>query len=103
MKQCTAIVGITVMAAACTAYAQETPKFETFLGYTYVRFNSDAFVPSFPNGFLSQVAFNPIPAFSANGGGGQFAVNFSSLIGIVFDAGAVVNTNIGGFQFDSTA
>ena len=103
MKKCTAIVGITVMAAACTAYAQETPKFETFLGYTYVRFNSDAFVPSFPSGFLNQVTFNPIPAFSANGGGGQFAINFSSLFGIVFDAGAVVNNNIGGFNFSSTA
>ncbi len=103
MKKCTAIVGVTILAAAWTATAQETPKFETFLGYEYVRFNSDSFVPAFPNGFGGQLAFNPIPAFSANGGGGQFAVNVSSMFGIVFDIGATHNGNVGGFQFDNTA
>ena len=87
MKKCTAIVGVTILAAAWTATAQETPRFETFLGYEYVRFNSSSF----------------LPAFSANGGGGQFAFNFNSMLGVVFDAGAVVNNNIGGFQFNSTA
>ena len=71
---------------AFVAAAQDTPKMETFLGYTYTRANS---------------ATN-VPAFSANGGGGQFAYNFSKYFSAVADLGAVHNGNIGGAQIDNT-
>src|SRR5437762_2516445 len=78
--------GITVIAGvllvSLAASAQDTPKMETFLGFTYLRANS---------------ASN-VPAFSANGGGGQFAYNFNKWLGGVADMGAVHNGNIGGSQ-----
>ncbi len=86
MKKCAAIVGATVL-SIWTAAAEEVPKIGTYLGYEYVRFNS---------------ATN-LPAFSANGGGGQFIYNFNSWISGVADLGAVHNGNIGGFHLDSTA
>jgi opacity protein-like surface antigen len=43
-----------------------------------------------------------LPAFSANGGGGQFAYNFNRWIGAVADLGAVHNGNISGVHLDST-
>ena len=72
--------------AAGVASAQDYPRVETFLGYTYTRANS---------------ASN-VPAFSANGAGGQFAVNANKWLGFVADIGAVHNGNIGGFHLDST-
>src|SRR5690349_8767661 len=66
--------------------AQDTPKAEVFLGYTYLRVNS---------------ASN-VPAFSANGGGGQFVVNIGKWFGAVADVGAVHNGNIGGYHTDTT-
>src|ERR1700761_9648357 len=55
---------------------------EVFLGYTFLRANS---------------AKN-IPAFSANGGGGQNVLNFNSWFGAVGDLYAVHNGNVfGGF------
>ena len=48
------VVFAAVLLFALTAVAQDVPKVETFLGYTYVRANSATDVPS----------------FSANGGGG---------------------------------
>jgi opacity protein-like surface antigen len=68
------------------AAAQDAPRYETFLGYTYVRMNS---------------ATN-VPAFSANGGDGQFALNFNKWLSGVVDLGAVHNGNIGGHHIDST-
>src|SRR5262249_29906011 len=69
-----------------TAAAQDTPRAETFLGYTYMRVNS---------------ASN-VPAFSANGGSGQFVLNFGKWVGAVADLGAVHNGNVGGFHLDTT-
>jgi len=74
------LAGIPVLAA------DDHPKVETFLGFTYMRLNS---------------ATN-IPAVSANGGGGQAAVNFNKWVGFVMDIGAVHNGNIGGNHLDST-
>jgi hypothetical protein len=75
-----------VLAFAMTAMAQDTPRTEMFLGYTYLRANS---------------ATN-VPAFSANGGGGQFVYNFNKWIGAVADLGGVHNGNIGGAHLDTT-
>lgn len=55
MKDISSLLALALMTCASSA-AQDTPKAEIFLGYTYVRVNS---------------ATN-VPAFSANGGGGQF-------------------------------
>ena len=43
-----------------------------------------------------------MPAFSANGGSGQFVINFNKWFGFVSDVGAVHNGNIGGYHLDST-
>jgi hypothetical protein len=68
------------------AAAQDTPRVETFVGYTYTRANS---------------ATN-VPAFSMNGGGGQVVYNFNKWIGFVMDMGAVHNGNLGGNPIDTT-
>src|SRR5262249_50625618 len=62
--------------------AQDTPRAEVFLGYTYVRVNSAT----------------DVPAFSANGGSGQFVLNAGKWLGLVADLGAVHNGNIGGYN-----
>src|SRR5882672_7939061 len=71
---------------ALAAAAQDVPRVETFVGYTYTRANS---------------ATN-FPAFSLNGGSGQVAFNFNHWIGFVMDMGAVHNGNIGGNHVDTT-
>src|SRR5262249_25034344 len=67
-------------------FGQSTPRAEVFLGYDYMRANS---------------ATN-VPAFSLNGGSGQFAVNFNPWIGFLADMGAVHNGNISGLNTDTT-
>jgi hypothetical protein len=76
-----------VLMFTMAAFAKDLPKMETFLGYTYVRANSTS----------------TFPAYSANGGGGQFAYNFNQYVSSVADIGAVHNDNIGGIRIDSTA
>ena len=75
-----------VLLSTMVAAAQDVPRMETFLGYTYVRFNS---------------ATN-VPAFNANGGSGQFVYNFNKWLGGVADLGAVHNGNISGAPLDTT-
>jgi Outer membrane protein beta-barrel domain len=85
MKKCFAVL-VVILVCAFVAAAQSTPKMEAFLGYDYVRFS----------------ASTNIPEFSANGGGGQFAYNFSKALSAVADVGAVHNGNISGAQIDNT-
>ena len=85
MKNTTWLVALVLLTCAWGA-AQDTPKAELFLGYTYLRVNS---------------ASN-VPAFSANGGGGQFVVNIGKWFGAVADVGSVHNGNIGGYHTDTT-
>jgi len=80
------IGSVLLFSFAAVAEDNEAPRMETFLGYTFTRANS---------------ATN-IPAFSANGGSGQFVYNFGSWIGAVADMGAVHNGNIQGINLDST-
>jgi opacity protein-like surface antigen len=84
----TIFIGIgSVLLFSFAALAEdEAPRMETFLGYTFTRANS---------------ATN-IPAFSANGGSGQFVFNFNKWLGAVADMGAVHNGNIQGISLDST-
>ncbi len=85
MKTCV-VIAVATFLAAFTAAAQDVPKVGVYLGYDYVRFNS---------------ATN-IPAFSANGGGGQLVVNFNHWFSAVADLGAVHNGNIHSISLDST-
>src|SRR5581483_9503465 len=85
MKRSIAVLGA-VSLFALAAAAQDVPRSELFLGYTYTRVNSAT----------------DIPAFSANGGGGQFVYNFGKWFGAVADIGAVHNGNIGGYHTDTT-
>ena len=75
-----------ILVFAFVAAAQDVPKFETFLGYTYVRLSSS----------------NDLGSISANGGSGQFVWNFSKWLGVVADLGAVHNNGFGGFDIDNT-
>jgi hypothetical protein len=75
-----------ILLFAMVAAAQDVPQMETFVGYTYTRASSAT----------------DVPAFSANGGGGQFVYNFNKWIGGVADLGVVHNNNIGGARIDNT-
>jgi len=57
-----------------TAGAWNYPQYETFLGYSFVRFN--------PNSDF-------VPSYNSNGGAGQFVYNFNRWFGGEVDAGAV--------------
>jgi hypothetical protein len=85
MKTASTVVG-GVLLAALVAAADDMPKMETFLGYTYVRAN--------PAGSL--------PPLSASGGGGQFAYNFNRWLGAVADISAVHNGDLGGAAIENT-
>jgi opacity protein-like surface antigen len=80
------IGSVLLFSFAALAEENEAPRMETFLGYTFTRANS---------------ATN-IPAFSANGGSGQFVYNFNNWLGAVADMGAVHNGNIQRISLDST-
>ena len=85
MKTCVATAAAVVL-LGWTAAAQDEPKVGAYLGYDYVRFNS---------------ATN-VPAFSANGGSGQFIYKFNHRLGAVADLGAVNNQNLAGIHADTT-
>jgi hypothetical protein len=68
------------------AFAQDIPKFETYLGYSFTRVNSGI----------------NVPAFSANGGLGEIAFNFNHWLGAVGSFNAVHNGNISSFHVDQT-
>jgi opacity protein-like surface antigen len=86
MSKSITIIGLTLLVAFAAAAQDKGTQMETFLGYTFTRFNSAT----------------DIPAFSANGGSAQFVYNFNNWIGGVVDAGAVHNGNIHNVHLDST-
>ncbi len=81
------IVLIAVSLFAMAAAAQDVPRGEVYLGYTYVRLNEGP---------------TNVPSVSANGGGGQVGFNFGKWVGLIADIGAVHNGNVGGYQLDTT-
>jgi hypothetical protein len=85
MKRSIGLLGA-VSLFALVAAAQDIPRAEIFTGFTYTRVNSAS----------------DVPAFSANGGGGQFVFNANKYLGLVTDIGAVHNGNIGGYHLDTT-
>jgi len=83
-----AVMLVSSVAALATDYGQ----FETFLGYTYVRFQTS-------NQFVGEPFDLNVPNFSASGGSAQFAYNFNRWFSAVVDAGAVTNTgSVGNFN-----
>ena len=88
---------ITVIAAgllsAFVAGATDIPKFEAFLGYTYVRANQFN-----QNTGLGQ----EIGGFDMNGGSAQFIYNFNKQFSGVADIGAVTKQNVGIINADNT-
>jgi hypothetical protein len=78
-----AAVPLFALAASATDWA----RYETFLGYSFVRFN--------PNSGY-------IPSFNANGGYGQFQYNLNRWFSGVFDAGAVSKGTLNQRDISST-
>jgi hypothetical protein len=75
------------LALAGAAFAQEAPKADLFVGYSFLRYNSA----------------QTIPAFTANGGVATLGLNFNRYIGLEFEFGGYHNGNVNNHQFDSTA
>src|SRR2546425_744370 len=71
---------------AQTAAAQDTPKVDAFLGYSYVRANP---------------ATSGAPNFNLHGGSASVAYNVSNSLGLVADFGGYHVNKIGGFPVDS--
>lgn len=69
-----------------TASAQDAPKAEAFLGYSYLRANP---------------ATSGVPGFNLNGGSGSIALNPWNSLGIVGDFGGYHVGNIGGSGVDA--
>jgi len=77
---------VLVLLCSLTAFGQDVPKGEWFLGYNYVRVNSTT----------------DVPAFSSNGGSSQVAINFNKYLSGVVDLGAYHNGVIGGYSVNNT-
>src|SRR4051812_47949417 len=86
MQKILAITLLALLPGTLAFAADDHPTVETFFGFTYLRANS---------------ASN-VPAFSANGGSGQLAVNVSKYVGFVMDIGSVHNGNISDIHLDTT-
>jgi outer membrane protein OmpA-like peptidoglycan-associated protein len=86
MKRCISVFGVAVVFLTAAA-AEDWPRYETFLGYNFVRFN--------PNS-------GNIPSFNANGGGGQFVYNLNKYFGGVVELGAVSKGTLAQLPIDTT-
>ena len=80
------LIGVVLLFAFTAAAQNTTPQMEAFLGYTFTRMNS----------------VTNVPAFSANGGSGQYVYDFNKWISAVADVGAVHNGNIHNIHLDTT-
>jgi Outer membrane protein beta-barrel domain len=63
-----------LLSFALTAAASDSPGFEGYFGFDWVKFNPDT---------------TNIPSFTADGGSAQFVYNFYRGVGIAFDGGVV--------------
>src|SRR6516165_10937966 len=80
-----------ILMSSFAAFATDYGRFETFLGYTYVRFQTN-------NLFVGDPFNLNVPNFSAHGGSAQFGYNFNRWFSVVADAGGVTSTgDIGDF------
>lgn len=81
----TIVFGVLFLFAA-NAFAQDEPRFETYLGYSFTRVNSGI----------------DVSAFSANGGLGEVAFNLNKWLAAVGSFNAVHNGNIHNVHLDQT-
>ena len=88
-KSITFVVGVLLF--TLVAGAQDVPKFETFLGFTYMRTDLQS----------DNVLGRSIGSFSMDGGSAQFIYNFNKTIGFVADLGAVNRGNVGVVNIDN--
>lgn len=87
MKTLLVITGIAVSCSIVASAADEVTRYETYLGYDFVRFETNSGV---------------VPSFNTNGGNGQFVYNFDKWFGAVVDLGAVNRGTLGGYSIDTT-
>ena len=80
------MVGIFFLFAA-GAFAQDLPRTEVYVGYSFTRVNSAI----------------AVPAFSANGGLGEIAFNLNKMFAVVGSFNTVHNGNIHNLHVDQTA
>lgn len=80
------VIGLALLFAVFAA-ATDFQQYEIYLGYNFARLNPDK---------------SYVPSFNANGGGGQFVYNFSSMLGAAVDVGAVTKGVLGGYNVDTT-
>ena len=92
MKKSITLVSVALLFALVAA-AQEPARYETFLGFTYVRANQFN-----QNTGLGQT----IGGYSMYGGSGQFIYNFNKWISGVGDFGAVNKPNVGVVNVQNT-
>ncbi len=85
MRNTFIVFGLVLLCGAMCA-AQEIPKAEVYLGYSFLRVNSAI----------------SVPAFTANGGLGSFQYNLNKNFAVVGEFGGHHNGNINGVQLDST-
>ena len=81
-----ALASILPVLFSCVMFAQDVPKGDVFFGYSFLRYNSA----------------QTVPAFTANGGLGTFALNFGNHLGLEAELGGYHNGNIKDKHFDTT-
>ena len=86
MNKIVSLIAAALLFAAAAA-ATEFPRYETYLGYDWVKFNP---------------ASGNVPSFNANGGSGQFVYNFNGWLGLAVDAGAVTKGVLNHQNLDTT-
>jgi len=92
MTQSTTLIAAGLL-SAFAAGATDIPKYEAFLGYTYVRANQ----------FNQNTGLGKtIGGFDMNGGSVQFIYNFNKSFSFVADVGAVAKQNVGIINADDT-
>ena len=79
MKAFVTVLAVSLSFAMTAAATDVSPKFETYFGFDWVRFNPDT---------------ANLPSFNADGGSAQFVYNFSKGMGFAFDAGAVTKDTL---------
>lgn len=80
-------VAVALLLSVFMAWASDVEQYETFLGFSLVRFN--------PHSGL-------LPSFNSHGGDGQIVYNLNSYIGAVVDVGAVTKGELNHSSADST-
>lgn len=88
MRKFVCLLALGLALALCqNASAQETPKTDVFLGYSYIRANP---------------ATSGAPAFNLQGGAGQLAYNLNDYLGVVGDLGGYHVGKVNGINVNAS-